>query len=295
VVADRADRPDQLRQRVAFALSEIMVISTNSITPTRSSPYQNMLAKDAFGNFSTVMKDVALSTGMGAYLNMLDSNKPGNGQIANENFARENMQLFTIGLNMLNQDGTPQLDASGNMIPTYTEAQVQAFARALHRLDLRDRNGRRSDQVPEHDAELRLAHGCARQRPRHDGEDSAQRHHAAGKSDSGSRPERRLANIFAHPNVGPFICRQLIQHLVSSIPAPPMSTEPLRYSPNNGNGVRGDMGAVVAPFLKTRKPGQRIPIRTSTAATCASRCFISPMSSARWASSIPIPTATMAI
>ena len=93
-----------------------------------------MLANDAFGNFYTIMHDVTLSTGMGAYLNMLNSAKPGtvNGvpQIANENFARENMQLFSLGLVMLNQDGSVQPDLSGNPVPTYTETQVQAFARA---------------------------------------------------------------------------------------------------------------------------------------------------------------------
>ena len=87
-----------------------------------------MLANDAFGNFYTIMHDVTLSTGMGAYLNMLNSAKPGtvNGvpQIANENFARENMQLFSLGLVMLNQDGSVQPDLSGNPVPTYTEAQV---------------------------------------------------------------------------------------------------------------------------------------------------------------------------
>ena len=121
---------DQLRQRVAFALSEMFVVSSNSDNPNEIIPYNNLLANDAFGNFLTIMKDVTLSTAMGSYLNMVNSGKPADGQIANENYARELMQLFTIGLNELNADGTLQLDGSGNPIPTYTEAQVQAFARA---------------------------------------------------------------------------------------------------------------------------------------------------------------------
>jgi uncharacterized protein (DUF1800 family) len=97
--------------------------------------YQNTLANDAFGNFYTIMQDVTLSPAMGGYLNMLNSAKPAivNGvpQIANENYARELMQLFTTGLSMLSQDGTPQLDGSGNTMPVYSEAQVQAFAGAF--------------------------------------------------------------------------------------------------------------------------------------------------------------------
>jgi hypothetical protein len=128
---------DQLRQRVAFALASMFVVSTNSVNSQGVVTYQNMLANDAFSNFYTIMNDVTLSTAMGVYLNMLNSNKPStvvvNGvppQIANENYARELMQLFTTGIDMLNQDGSLQLDASGNPIPVYTEAQVQAFARA---------------------------------------------------------------------------------------------------------------------------------------------------------------------
>ena len=103
--------PDQLRQRVAFALSEMFVVSTNSVNARSVTTYQNTLAKDAFGNFYTILQDVTLSPAMGGYLNMLNSAKPATGQIANENYARELMQLFTTGLFMLNQDGTLQLDA----------------------------------------------------------------------------------------------------------------------------------------------------------------------------------------
>jgi hypothetical protein len=92
--------PDQLRQRVAFALSEMFVVSTNSVNARSVTTYQNTLANDAFGNFYTIMQDVTLSPAMGGYLNMLNSAKPVTGQIANENYARELMQLFTTGLFM---------------------------------------------------------------------------------------------------------------------------------------------------------------------------------------------------
>jgi hypothetical protein len=123
--------PDQLRQRVAFALASMFVVSTNSVNARSVTTYQNTLANDAFTNFYTIMQDVSLSPAMGGYLNMLNSAKPATGQIANENYARELMQLFTTGLYLLNQDGSLQVDGSGNPIPVYTEAQVQAFARAF--------------------------------------------------------------------------------------------------------------------------------------------------------------------
>ena len=112
---------DQLRQRVALALSEIWVTSSAEIPGEGMAPYMNVVVKDAFTNYRTTMEDVTLSTAMGQYLNMLNSNKPPAGQIANENYPRELMQLFTLGLNMLNVDGTPQLDANGNPIPAYSK------------------------------------------------------------------------------------------------------------------------------------------------------------------------------
>jgi uncharacterized protein (DUF1800 family) len=113
---------DQLRQRVAMALSEIFVapIQQDNAMPF----YLNTLAADAFTNYRTIMQDATLSPAMGDYLNMLNSPKPPTGQIANENYGREMMQLFSLGVNLLNPDGTLQTDSNGNPIPTYTELQV---------------------------------------------------------------------------------------------------------------------------------------------------------------------------
>ena len=105
---------------MAFALSELFVISTDTSTGWDVQNYMNMLASDAFSNWYTIMNDVTLSPGMGNYLNMLNSVKPTGTLIANENYARENMQLFNLGLDLLNQDGSLQLDGNGNPIPTYT-------------------------------------------------------------------------------------------------------------------------------------------------------------------------------
>lgn len=241
--------PDQLRQRVAFALSEIMVISTNSVSANAAIPYQNLLVNDAFGNFSTVLKDVALSTGMGAYLNMLNSYKPGSGQIANENFARENMQLFSIGLYLLNQDGTPQLDGLGNMIPAYTEADVQAFARAYTGWTYATSTGgvptKFPNTTPNYDSPMVPI-------------DSAHDVTAKKLLNGTTLPANQTAtqdfngaiqNLFSHPNVGPFICKQLIQHLVSSHPSPAYVKRVATVFADNGSGVRGDLGAVVRAIL----------------------------------------------
>ncbi len=123
---------DQLRQRVAFALGQILVASAvEENTPTQLVPYLQLLKKDAFTNFRTLMEDVTLSPTMGEYLDMRNNDKanPASDTRANENYARELMQLFTIGLSQLNQDGTLQLDASGNPIPTYDQTTIQNFAK----------------------------------------------------------------------------------------------------------------------------------------------------------------------
>ena len=123
---------DQLRQRVALALSEIWVTSGFTIPPQGMAPYMRLLLQDAFSNYRTLMYDVTLSPAMGAYLDMVNSDKPPTSAThANENYARELMQLFTLGLNQLNEDGSLQLDGSGNPIPTYSQNDVQSFARVF--------------------------------------------------------------------------------------------------------------------------------------------------------------------
>ena len=245
--------PDQLRQRVALALAEMFVISTNSVNARSVTTYQNLLVQDAFANFSTIMKDVTLAPGMGAYLNMLNSAKPGtvNGvvQIANENYSRELMQLFTIGLNLLNQDGTLQLDGSGNPIPAYSEAQVQAFARAFTGWTYGKTGGTALTSYPNYTADY---------------DDPMQAYDA--QHDTGAKillngttlPAGQtsaqdlagaLTNIFNHPNVGPFVCQQLIQHLVASQPSPAYVARVAAVFANDGNGVRGNMKAVIQAIL----------------------------------------------
>jgi uncharacterized protein (DUF1800 family) len=244
--------PDQLRQRVAFALSEMFVISTNSVNARSVTPYQNLLASDAFANFYTIMHDVTLSTGMGAYLNMLDSAKPGtiNGvaQIANENYARENMQLFTTGIDLLNSDGSLQLDSNGNPIPVYTEAQVQAFARAYTGWTYATATGGSPTTYPNNTANYDSPMAAVEAQ-----HDETAKTLLNSTLPAGQTAEQdltgALTDIFNHPNVGPFVCRQLIQHLVASNPSAAYVARISAVFANNGSGVRGDMKAVIQAIL----------------------------------------------
>jgi len=244
---------DQLRQRVAFALSELFVISSNTDNATTITYYHNMLAQDAFTNFSTIMNDVSVSPGMGIYLNMLNSAKPPTGQIANENYARELMQLFTIGLYQLNQDGTLQLDTSSNPIPTYTQAEVQAFARAFTGWTYATSTGGVPTSFPNKTPNY-LAPMVAVET----------QHDTTSKTvlggivlPSGQTAEQdlsgALANIFNQPNVGPFVCKQLIQHLVTSNPSSAYVARISAVFANNGSGVRGDMKAIIRAILEDQE------------------------------------------
>src|SRR5271154_2098560 len=237
---------DQFRQRVALALSEIFVAP---IVQDNAMPfYLNTLAGDAFTNYRTIMQDATLSPAMGDYLNMVNSGKPPTGQIANENFGRENMQLFSLGLNLLNSDGSLQTDGSGNPIPTYTELQVEAFARAYTGWTFANTDGSTPSSfnythnwlnfmVPvesEHDGTSKiLLNGTTL---------------SAGQS-AEQDLKGALDNIFAHPNIGPFVCRQLIQHLVSGDPSPAYVGRVAAVFANNGSGVRGDMKAVLTAII----------------------------------------------
>jgi uncharacterized protein (DUF1800 family) len=240
---------DQLRQRVGFALSQLLVISNDNVTPQAIPPYANMLANDAFTNWSTIMNDMALSPAMAIYLNMLNSARAQTGQIVNENFARENMQLFNLGMALLNPDGTPMLDSNGNVQPTYTEAQVEAFSRVYTGWTYAYPDGTAPatgwNNTPNYNQSLAavelwhdespktLLNGVTLPAGQTAEEDFAQ----------------AQANIFNHPNLPPFVCQQLIQHLVSGNPGPGYVARVAAVFMNNGNNVRGDMKAVLTAIF----------------------------------------------
>ncbi len=240
---------DQLRQRVAFALSELFVVSTDMVNARTIPSYQNLLADDAFGNFRQLLNDVATSPAMGAYLNMLNSNAAAAGQIANENFARELMQLFTTGLYLLNADGSLQLNGQGMPQPVYSQDQVQAYARALTGWTYANTTGgvptSFPNGVPNFDQPMRaieVAHDM-----------SAKALLSGVTLPAGQTAEQDLSgvidSIFNHPNVGPFVGRQLIQHLVTGNPSPGYVGRVAAVFANNGSGVRGDMKAVITAIL----------------------------------------------
>jgi uncharacterized protein (DUF1800 family) len=237
---------DQLRQRVAMALSEIFVapIQQDNAMPL----YLNTLAGDAFTNYRTIMQDAALSPNMGAYLNMVNSGKPPTGQIANENFGRENMQLFTLGLDLLNPDGTVQTDGSGNPIPAYTELQVEAFARAYTGWTFANADG----SAPSHfNFSSQWLHAMVPVESQHDTTEKILLSGTTLPAGQSAEDDLKgaLDNIFAQPNIGPFICRQLIQHLVTGNPSPAYVSRVSSVFANNGSGVRGDMKAVLTAIL----------------------------------------------
>jgi uncharacterized protein (DUF1800 family) len=241
---------DQLRQRVAFALGQIMVVSAiEENTPTQLVPYLGILQKDAFANFRTLMGDVTLSPTMGEYLDMRNNDKanPARDTRANENYARELMQLFTIGLSELNLDGTLKLDASGNAIPTYDQTTIQNFAKVYTGWTYPTKPGAvlRTHNPPYFDGPMV---------PFESNHDTTSKTLLnglvlpAGQS-AEQDLEAALDNIFNHPNVGPFIGKQLIQHLVSSNPSPAYVARVASAFNDNGSGVRGDLKAVISAIL----------------------------------------------
>jgi len=242
--------PDQLRERAAFALSEMFVVSSFKINDANALlPYVRMLQKDAFGNYFDLLKDVTLSPTMGRYLDMVNNDKPdaARGTSPNENYAREIMQLFSIGLQQLNPDGTPKLDANGVPIPTYDQDTIEGFSSTftgwtfptkpgatLARHNPAYYNGPMEVYASNHDPGTKqLLNGLvlpAGQSPDKDLDDA-------------------LHNIVNHPNVGPFIGRQLIQHLVTSNPSSAYVGRVSAVFADNGAGVRGDLQAIIRAIL----------------------------------------------
>lgn len=247
--------PDPLRQRVAFALSELFVVSDVDAdvrnNPEGLAAYFDLLSQHAFGNFRELLEAVTLSPTMGVYLDMAASSKaiPEQGFHPNENYAREILQLFSIGLYELHPDGTLRLDAENQPIPTYDQEGVKAFARAFTGWTLggQPRNDprrffrpQRNYRVPMeswesfHDVdEKRLLNGTVV---------------PAGQSAQADL-EQALDSVFHHPNTGPFVCRFLIQRLVTGNPGPGYVYRCGQAFANNGSGVRGDLGVVLRAVL----------------------------------------------
>jgi uncharacterized protein (DUF1800 family) len=253
-----ATAPDALRKRVALALSEYFVVSTLVAslpwTGLGLAHYWDQLNEFAFGNFRQLLEALTLNPAMGAWLNTRGNLKedPATGRVPDENYAREVMQLFTIGLVQLNRDGTARRDAGGQPLPTYTQDDVTQLARIFTGYDFWD-DGRRfiapatnnGRPYPEYTRRAMVW--------------SAARHSTLSArvlgttipagSNGPARLARALDILFQHPNVGPFFARQMIQRLVTSNPSPAYVARVAARFDDNGAGVRGDLKAVWKAIL----------------------------------------------
>ena len=260
---------DQLRQRVAFALSEIFVVSQVGALlnlPNATASFHDMLARNAFGNFRVLLEDVTLHPAMGVYLSMLGNQKAvtGTNLRPDENYAREMMQLFSIGLVELNMDGSIRTDAGGQAIPTYNQNVIEGFSRVFtgwkwdcpSTLPACTFANTRPQVAPvlgynqvkpmrlfteqhETGSKLVLSYPGA-----------ALTNATIPAGQTGTKDlQDALDNVFNHPNVAPFISKQLIQKLVTSNPSPAYIRRVAERFNNDGNGNRGNLEAVVRAIL----------------------------------------------
>ena len=247
---------DQLRQRIALALSELMVISgKKQRTRFRGDSlagYYDLMAKHAFGNFRTLMGDISRSPGMGLFLSHQGNKKYSSSSNTHpdENFARELMQLFTMGLWEMNQDGSMVKDSSGNPIPSYTQDDVEELAKVMTGYDLKGnskygRTNRGSGEEWSSPMEFTSDH-----------------HEYASKTllgttissgtSSSSEPadlDKALDIIFQHQNVAPHVSKHLITRLVTSNPSSSYINRVSTVFNNDGGGARGNLKAVVRAVL----------------------------------------------
>lgn len=242
---------DQLRQRVAFILSQIWVVSaTTGVSPAYAyPPYWRIFRDNAFGNYRDIIKAVTLSPAMGRYLNMANNNKgnPAKGTSANENYGRELMQLFTLGLTQLNMDGSKVLDGNGNPVPTYNQAQVTNMAKVL--------TGWTYPTAPGATAKTNNPAYYFGQmfavQAEHD--ETAKAIFGNVTIPAGQTAEQDLDSLLdalmAQPTMAPFISQQLIEHLVTSNPSPAYIQRVAQVFANDGTGVTGNMQAVITAIL----------------------------------------------
>jgi uncharacterized protein (DUF1800 family) len=262
--------PDQLRQRVAWALSQIVVAADignqdGTGNPTAMvSQYHNILLNNAFGNYRTLLREITLSPIMGTYLTLVNSKRadPASNTQPDENYIRELWQLFTIGTFRLNPDGSVQLDGQGRPLETYTIADIQEGARALTGWNYAPAQGQPNmgDNNPLNPFAPMIANAA-----NHDtGSKTLLNGQAIPAGQTVTQDlDSVVDNVFNHPNVGPFIGRQLIQHLVTSNPSPAYVARITAVFNNNGQGVRGDLRAVVRAILlddEARGNSKSVPI-----------------------------------
>ncbi len=243
--------PDVVRQRVAFALSEIFVVSDTVdaliVYPDALSTYYDVLQSNAFGNFRDLLRDVTLSPAMGIYLSHLNNRKanPAANTFPDENYAREVMQLFSIGLFELDIDGTVRTDANGTPIPTYSNREIREFAKVFTGLSFGGPGASFGAQAPNFRVPMQMFDDF-----HETGEKTLLNGAVLPAGRSGDEDiDAAIDNLFNHPNVGPFIGKQLIQRLVTSNPSPAYIERVARAFNGDASGVRGDMRAVIRAVL----------------------------------------------
>ena len=263
------EAPDQLRQRVAWALSQIFVISSKGSLlfrrPFGVADYYDLLVQNSFSNYRDLIEKITLHPAMGQYLSMAGNRKANDsGTISpDENFARELMQLFSIGLVQLNIDGSPVLDNNGKRIDTYNTETIEGFARVFTGWNY---------QCAENNPGCTFSNVRVEEEPPTPGFNQVKplvmypSEHEIGTKTILSYPGAQLTtipagqtgeqdlqmaldNIFNHPNVGPFIAKQLIQRLTASNPSAAYITRVARVFNDDGTGTRGNLGAVVRAIL----------------------------------------------
>jgi uncharacterized protein (DUF1800 family) len=246
--------PDLLRQKVALALSEICVISENSGFGGNAyamGPYYDILLDHAFGNYKDLLRDITYNPAMSVYLTHLNNPKsnPATNTYPDENYAREIMQLFTIGTVLLNNDGTEILDNEGRPIDAYDNDDILEFSKIFTGLTWADRTqfGRGALNDTSYIPDLVMWNSFHEPGVKNllNGFEVPNRVPVDGVADINDA----LQNLFDHPNTPPFVCKRLIQRMVTSNPSPAYVNDVANVFINNGSGIRGDMKAVIKAIL----------------------------------------------
>ncbi|MEO0464905.1 MAG: DUF1800 family protein [Pseudomonadota bacterium] len=250
---------DQLRQRMVFALSQIIVVSDDSMAgeSLEMAYYVDILSRNAFGNYRDILQEVTYSPAMADYLTYLRNRKADDrtGRMPDENYARELLQLFTIGLVELNMDGTPRLNGSGDPIETYTNDDVEGLARVFTGLGYKGTSFSNRDRDDDYASSPLQMYA-----DQHSEKEKAFLGTVIPAGTPGDETiDRALDAIFEHPNMAPFLSRQLIQRFTASNPSPAyvqrvatafeagsfVSPDGSRF----GTGQRGDLEATIAAIL----------------------------------------------
>jgi uncharacterized protein (DUF1800 family) len=249
--------PDQLRQRVAWALSQIIVTSGNERDLSYAhvmSRYQNLMFNNAFGNYETLLQQVTYSPAMGNYLDQANNDRASGTRVPNENYAREIMQLLSIGLEELNADGTTINDATGMPVPTYDQNTIKEFAKVFTGLTFADPANPTATTATRKNGVYYALPMIPYPITATAGHETSTKTLLNGTVVPANQAVQQdeldaVRNVFMHPNTPVYISKQLIQRLVTGNPSPAYVQRISNVFVNNGAGVRGDLKAVVKAIL----------------------------------------------